>query len=32
MNCLLVIAVNLIYTQNFPMRLETFGTTLVDVQ
>ena len=29
MNCLLVVAVNLIYTQNFPVRLETFGTTLM---
>jgi len=29
MNCLLVIAMNLIYTQNFPVRPETFGTTLV---
>jgi len=29
MNCLLVIATNLIYTQNFPVRPEAFGTTLV---
>jgi len=29
MHCLLVIAMNLIYTQNFPVRPETFGTTLV---
>jgi len=29
MNCLLVVPVNLIYTQNFPVRPETFGTTLV---
>jgi len=29
MNCLLVVAVNLSYTKNFPVRPETFGTTLV---
>jgi len=29
MNCLLVVAVNLIYTQNFSVRPQTFGTTLV---
>jgi len=29
MNCLLVVAMNLIYTQNFPVRPETFETTLV---
>jgi len=31
MNCLLVVAINLIYTQNFPLRPESFGTTLVFV-
>jgi len=29
MNCLFVVAVDLIYTQNFPVRPETFGTNLV---
>jgi len=31
MNCLLVVAIamNLIYTQNFPLRPETFETTLI---
>jgi len=29
MNCLFVVAVDLIYTQNFPVRPETFATTLV---